>query len=79
MGGLVRVNSARGKGTRIEVDVPLQDVPNAEEIETRTLQVVGAESAAPIAGSAGRRSEFRLKRSRLARRGAAAAPHPETA
>jgi signal transduction histidine kinase len=81
LGGLVRVNSSRGKGTRIEVDVPLQHASAVacaeQDTEALPLQVVGAEVGAT---GSGRQGNFKLKRSRLTREASAQhVSHPETA
>ncbi len=80
LGGEVRVTSSRGKGTRIEVDVPLRHDWDPADAEARSLQIVGAEPAVSLAGSAGRHASLRHKRTRLAREASAAhTAHPETA
>jgi hypothetical protein len=41
MGGVVRVKSARGKGTRIEVDVPVEQACTNGESQPYPLRVIG--------------------------------------
>ncbi|MGE0405892.1 MAG: GAF domain-containing protein [Candidatus Korobacteraceae bacterium] len=81
MGGVVRVNSVRGKGTSLEADIPLEHTCAATARDTAALHVVGAKAGKQHASTGtARNAGFRVKRSRLAR-GAAANSNirPETA
>jgi signal transduction histidine kinase len=80
LGGVVRISSARGKGTRIEVDVPMLPESTAPETEIPS-HLVAAEIPRPLsAPTEQRRADFKLKRGGLLRRAAAErASHSETA